>query len=271
MNRRRPRRTGKSGAGYTPGKLDVQVIAGRQPVLEALRHGMVLSIEISATARGPVIAEIERAAMNSGIPVSRTGDWTTQEGARDQGVRARIRPVVPRHDLLKFVESLPSSPPPLLLMLDGVEDPHNLGAILRSAYGAAVDAVILRSRRQAPITETVFRTSAGAVALVPLFEANNLDHCLRELSERGYWSAVADRMPEAERYDRFDWKRPTLLIVGAEGKGVSPLLKKRADLAVQIPMYRELDSLNVSVATAILLFEAARQRDPDSNSSLERS
>lgn len=245
---------------YSAPRDEALVIYGRHPVLEALRKGIVQEIEIHQAAHGAVIKEIEQEAAQHGIRCYRRTFESDTDSATRQGVRARINPVTARDDLPDFVDELDLSAGPLLLMLDGIEDPHNFGAILRSAYAAGVDGVIVRSRRQAPLTSTVFKTSAGAAALIPIFEVNNLEHVLRSFKPMGWWVASAVMNDSTTDYRDYDWNLPTILIMGAEGKGVSDLLVKRSDHLISIPMRGKLDSLNVSVATGILLFEASHQK-----------
>ena len=175
---------------------DEQVtISGRHPVLEALRKGIVLRVEILESAHGSVIQQIEREAANRSISCIRRPLDNVTEASHQQGVRATIKPVEVRHDLLDFIEDLDCSESPLLLMLDGIEDPHNFGAILRSAYASGVSGVVIRSRRQAPLTGTVFKTSAGAASLIPIFEVKNLEQSLRSFKSMGWWfvSAMMDK------------------------------------------------------------------------------
>ncbi|MBU1919733.1 23S rRNA (guanosine(2251)-2'-O)-methyltransferase RlmB [bacterium] len=225
-------------------------------MLEALRKGLVQEIEIHDAAHGSVIKEIEREAAHHSVPCFRRIFESEADSGTRQGVRAQINPVVARSDLLEFTDELNLSAAPLLLMLDGIEDPHNFGAILRSAYVVGVSGVVIRSRRQAPLTNTVFKTSAGAAALIPIFEVPNLEHVLRLLKPKGWWAISTVMDDSAIDYHDCDWNRPTILIMGAEGKGVSDLLVKRSDDLISIPMHDRLDSLNVSVAAGILLFEA---------------
>ena len=235
-------------------------IHGRHPVMEAIRKGIVELVEIHDSAHGTVIQQIEREAESRSIPcIRRSANWHV-EGETQQGVRARIKPIEARDDILDFVDELKLSESPLLLMLDGIEDPHNFGAILRSAYVSGVAGVIIRSRRQAPLTSTVFKTSAGTAALIPIFAVTNLEQTIRSLKPNGWWVSSAMMDESATDYHDLDWNRPTILILGAEGKGVSELLVKRSDDLVSIPMQGKLDSLNVSVAAGILLLEASHQK-----------
>lgn len=252
FNRRPPRNSEDS----SPQPL---AIYGRNPVLEALRRGLVESLSISRSAHGQVITEIRELAANQHIPI-RDEVRPDDDETVSQGVRARIRPPEPSADFEDLEQIVGNRPAPLVLLLDGIEDPRNFGAILRTAYAAGVDAVIFRKRRQSPLTDVVFKTSAGCAALIDLYQVTNLDQTVRELKANGWWIVSAAADPHAKSYHDFDWDRPTVLVLGAEGSGVSPVLIKRSDLTVKVPMYRDLDSLNVSAAAAVLLFEAAKVR-----------
>jgi len=263
----KPPRTGKTARpapalvktppGSSPGLFHIY---GRQPVLEALKLHRVRSIEVSARAHGRTISDILQLAGEQRISVSRVESFSEEEGHAAQGVRALAEPPLVRHDLRRFVQDLPDSPPPFVLMLDGIHDPHNFGAILRTADGAGVNAVIVRERRQVPVTDVVVKASAGAAYAVPIFQVANLSQALRLLAEEGFWSVAAVAEPDAKPYRDHRWNCKTVLIVGAEGSGVSDLLRRTADERVAIPMHGKLDSLNVSVAAAVLLFEAAAHR-----------
>ena len=235
---------------------------GRKPVLEALKLGRVRSIEVSASAHGRTISDILQLAGEQRVPISRVEFLAEEEGHTTQGVRALAEPPLLRHDLRRFVRDLSDPPLPLLLMLDGINDPHNFGAILRTADGAGVTAVIVRERRQVPVTEVVVKASAGAAYAVPIFQVPNLSQALRLLADEGFWSVAAVAEPGAKPYREYRWNFKIVLIVGSEGSGVSDLLRRTADERVAIPMHGTLDSLNVSVATGILLFEAAAHRFP---------
>lgn len=235
-------------------------LSGRRPVLEALRQGLAESLEISPTAHGDTIREIRRLAEKSGIPVAFREVESGETEESTQGVRAVVRLPELKRSLLKFVRALPKQPPPLLVMLDGISDPHNFGAILRSACAAGADAVIVRIRRQAPLTDAVVKSSAGAALSVPIFPVNNLSRTLQQLVDEGFWSVAAVLDPEAVNCWDFNWNSPLILILGAEGKGVSHLLRERADHLVKIPMYGPVDSLNAAVAAGLLLFISAHQR-----------
>ncbi len=239
---------------------------GRKPVLEVLRLELVRSLEVHRNAHGRPIEEILRIADEQHIRVTRVESFPDEEELTIQGVQAFVQPPLMRDDLRRFVRELPASPPPLMLMLDGITDPHNYGAILRAADGAGVSGVIVRERRQVPVTDVVVKSSAGAAYLIPIFQVVNLSQTLGILSHEGFWSVAAISGGNARLYSEYNWNAKTVLLVGAEGTGVSDLLSREADDRIAIPMIGTLESLNVSVATGVLLFEAAKTRFPDKKS-----
>jgi 23S rRNA (guanosine2251-2'-O)-methyltransferase len=149
---------------------------------------------------------------------------------------------------------------PFLVLLDGIEDPHNLGAILRSCEGAGVDGVFIPEHRAAGLNETVVKTSAGAVEYVRVARVTNLVRLIEELKERGIW-VVGVEGGTAASYTDFDFNAPLALVMGSEGKGVRRLVREKCDAMVSIPMRGQVNSLNVSVATGVVLFEVLRQRN----------
>ena len=147
---------------------------------------------------------------------------------------------------------------PVLVILDNLEDPHNLGAIMRTVDGAGFDGVIIPNRRSVSLTETVAKASAGAIEYVPVAKVSNLAQTVDYLKEEGFWIAAVDM--DGQPYDKADLKGSLAIIIGAEGAGVSELLRKKADYIVSIPMRGKVNSLNASNAAAIILYEALRQR-----------
>jgi 23S rRNA (guanosine2251-2'-O)-methyltransferase len=146
-----------------------------------------------------------------------------------------------------------------VIVLDGVEDPHNLGAILRTADAAGADGVVIPERRAVGVTATVAKASAGASEHLPIARVTNISRALEELKSREVWTVGLDeRAPQA--YDKLDYKMHCALVVGAEGKGLHELVRKRCDFLVSIPMLGKVPSLNVSVAAAVVMYEMARQR-----------
>ncbi len=185
-------------------------------------------------------------------------------GVVHQGAVAVVRPLKPwdEHDLLESLSQMTgdaSNDGPLLLVLDGVTDPHNLGACLRTAYAAGVHAVIIPKDRSAGVDGVVRKVAAGAAEFVPVASVTNLARALDLLKEQGIWVVGTDGEAIETLY-RADLKRPLALVLGAEGGGMRRLTRERCDFVVRIPMAERVESLNVSVAAGVALFEARRQR-----------
>ena len=178
---------------------------------------------------------------------------------RHQGVVALVlsQPVLTLEELLA---SYPAKEPGLLLMLDGIEDAHNLGAILRVADASGCKGVILPERRSAPLSPTACKVACGAEQTVPIAVVHNLSQALSQLKDQGFWIAAAVCDDHAVRYDKQAYDMPTVLVMGSEGKGIRRGLLKSCDFYLKIPMLGEINSLNVSTATAVLTFEIARQQ-----------
>ena len=208
------------------------------------------------------LAELRSLAQRAGIQVSTADDATLDklaEGERHQGVVAEVLPRAgdPETQLEEALEAAGSAP--LLLVLDGVQDPHNLGACMRSADAAGVAAVIVPRDRAAGLTPVVRKVAAGAAETVPLVAVVNLARTLRDLKERGIWLVGTDDAADKTLYDA-DLKGPVALVMGSEGEGMRRLTRECCDQLVSIPMAGAVESLNVSVATGVVLFEAVRQR-----------
>jgi 23S rRNA (guanosine2251-2'-O)-methyltransferase len=234
------------------------VIYGINPVLEALRAGRVKTVRVAdrGSAR---LADLERAAAARGVDVRRVSTAELDRAARGgvhQGAVAELRSVatVGLRDLVAG-----ASHAPLLVVLDGIEDPHNVGAILRTVDAAGGHGVVRQSRHAAPLDGAVAKASAGAVLHVPIADVVNIARALEELKEAGVWT-VGLAGEARTRYDEVDLTLPTALVLGAEGKGLRRLVRDRCDWLVSIPMAGRVGSLNVSVAAGIALFEAVRQR-----------
>ncbi|MSR00060.1 MAG: 23S rRNA (guanosine(2251)-2'-O)-methyltransferase RlmB [Gammaproteobacteria bacterium] len=179
-----------------------------------------------------------------------------------QGVVAEVRPLAPwNEDQLAnaLANPLPSAGPPLLLVLDGVQDPHNLGACLRTADACGALAVITPKDRAVQLNATVRKVAAGAADTTPVVAVTNLARCLRDLKDAGLWIIGAEASA-AKRADQVDLKGPTALVLGAEGSGLRQLTRQHCDLLVTLPALGAVESLNVSVAAGMLLYEALRQR-----------
>jgi len=233
------------------------IIYGINPILEALRAKRVRAVRVADNAGGRV-AEIVRAAERDGIEVRRVRPAELDRAARGgvhQGVVAELVAAAP----LDIADLLTGAAAPLLVVLDGVEDPQNLGAILRTVDAAGADGVVRQSRHAAPLDGAAAKASAGAVAHVKVVEVVNIARAVEELKEAGVWT-VGLAADASKSYDELDLTLPTAVVVGAEGAGLRRLVRDRCDLLASIPMRGHVDSLNVSVATSIVLFEALRQR-----------
>jgi 23S rRNA (guanosine2251-2'-O)-methyltransferase len=244
------------------------IVYGINPVLEALRAGRVRRLVVvaggrAATAkRNPAsrIDEAIAAARERRLPVDRVDaqalDRLTRGGVH-QGIAGELDP--PRDHTLEELVALAAPGPPLIVVLDGVEDPHNVGAILRTADGAGCHGVVRQARHAASLDGAAAKASAGAIAHVRLATVVNVARALEQLGELGVWTVGLDGVAPAS-YDQADFTLPTALVVGAEGTGLRRLVRERCDRLVSIPMAGSVASLNVSVATGIALFEAVRQR-----------
>lgn len=237
------------------------LIFGINPVLEALRAGRVTSIRVSARGDDRLTALV-RLAEEQGVAVRRVAaadlDRAVRSGAhaRHQGVVAETAEAA-RVGVEDLVAGATGAP--LIVVLDGIEDPHNLGAILRTADAAGADGVVRQSRHAAPLGGATAKASAGASAHVKVASVVNIARALEELKEAGVWT-VGLAGDAKTPYDRIDYTVPTAVVVGAEGTGLRRLVRERCDWVVSIPMLGHVGSLNVSVATGITLFEALRQR-----------
>lgn len=160
-----------------------------------------------------------------------------------------------------ILSSIPQGKQPCLLMLDGLEDPHNLGAILRTCDAVGADGVIIGKKRSVGLTPTVAKVSTGAIDYVKVAQVTNLTRTLDELKKRGFW-AVACENEQAQDYRQVDYNMPVVLVIGSEGYGISRLLKEHCDINVVLPMNGHVTSLNASVATAVLLYQVYNSRHP---------
>ncbi len=241
---------------YAPVK--TMIVYGINPVIEALRAGRVDAIRVSARGDARLGGVLE-AAKRAGVPVKRVEASELDRAARGgvhQGVVALVqdRDALAPDDLVRGAAGAP-----LVVVLDGVEDPHNVGAILRTVDAAGASGLVRQQRHAAPLGGATAKASAGAVSHVKIADVVNIARALEELKEAGVWT-VGLAGDAAQRYDAIDYTLPTAIVVGAEGAGLRRLVRERCDWLVSIPMRGHVQSLNVSVATGIVLFEAVRQR-----------
>ena len=216
-------------------------------VQEGCQDGPVRTILSEAKKNGTIVSFVKKDRMDQ---LSQTG--------RHQGVIACAAACsyAEVEDILEAARR--KGEPPFLLLLDGIEDPHNLGAIIRTANQAGVHGIIIPKRRAVGLTATVARTSAGALSYVPVAKVTNLVRTMEELKEQGLWFVCANM--EGEVMYRQKLTGPIGLVIGSEGEGVSRLVKEKCDFITKIPMYGDIDSLNASVAMGILAYEIVRQR-----------
>jgi 23S rRNA (guanosine2251-2'-O)-methyltransferase len=239
-------------------------IVGINPVEGALANDpeRVRELLVEQNSKNARINEILAIARKRGIQVRTMGKDQLEKmsgEARHQGVVARYEtpPMLGENDLEGLVEA--AGHDALVLVLDGVTDPHNLGACLRSAAAAKVTAVVVPKDRAVGLTPTVRRASAGGADLVPLVAVTNLARALRTLKDAGVWITGLAGETDQSIY-RVDFKGPVALVLGSEGDGMRHLTRETCDFVAKIPMPGSMESLNVSVATGIVLFEALRQR-----------
>lgn len=239
------------------------IIAGRNSVSEALKSGRPLNkLFVARGERQGSLRELLALARERGLLVQEVEPQRLQQlapGQRHQGVVAFASPVeyVEVEDILAAAQRKGEAP--LVVVLDELEDPHNLGAILRSADAAGAHGVIIPKRRSCPLSTTVAKTSAGAVEYVPVARVANLAQTLDKLKKAGLWVAGCD-MDGREDYFRASLQGPLALVVGGEGRGLGRLVKEHCDFLVRIPMQGHVNSLNASVACSLVLYEAVRQR-----------
>lgn len=238
------------------------VIAGRNAVSEALRgQRSINKILIQEGARGGSLGELVAAAKNKGVPVEIVKAERLDKlapGLRHQGVVALAAPIAFQSLDDVFAKAAAKDEPPFLLLLDELQDPQNVGALLRTADAAGVHGVLLPRRRSCPLNAAVAKISAGAVEYVPVVQIGNIAQAIDELKQRGCWVVGAD-MDGVDFYAA-NMTGPIVLVIGAEGKGIGRLVKQKCDDIVSIPMNGGVNSLNASNAGAVLMYEVVRQR-----------
>lgn len=229
---------------------------GVHPVREALRAQRPLDkVLIAKGTSGPRIQEIIELCRERGVPVRfepRDALDRVSKGVPHQGIIA-FGAARDYADLESVIDGAQ-----LLVILDGVEDPHNLGAIIRTAHAAGANAVVVPERRAAPLTETVDKAAAGALEYLPIVRTTNVSQTIERLKQRHFWIYGLDERGD-QLYDQVDFATPTAVVLGGEGKGLHQAVQKHCDVLVRIPMAGAVSSLNVSVAAGIVLFEWRRR------------
>ncbi len=243
--------------GYEENKIE-----GRNAVLEAFRSGKTIDklFVLDGCQDGPVRSILREAKKHDTIVnyVAKERLEQLSETGKHQGVIAisAAYEYAEVEDILKNAEE--KGEPPFIFILDGIEDPHNLGAIIRTANLAGAHGIIIPKRRAVGLTPTVARTSAGAINYTPVAKVTNLTKTIRDLKKQGMWFVCAD-MDGTSMYD-LNLTGPIGLVIGNEGEGVSKLVRENCDFVASIPMNGDIDSLNASVATGVLAYEIVRQR-----------
>lgn len=238
------------------------IIAGRNPVMEAIRSGRSIeSILVAKGERSGSVVAIIAKAKQKNIPVkdvdSKKLDFLAK-GVNHQGIVAQcaVKEYSTLEDIFALAEERGESP--FIIVLDKIEDPHNLGAIIRTAECVGAHGVIIPERRSAGLSYTVEKTSAGALEYMPVVRVKNISAVLQKLKDKGIWVYGADM--DGEHYKKVNFDGAVALVIGNEGKGISPLVAKDCDVIVSLPMKGKINSLNASVAAGILMYEIADKR-----------
>lgn len=240
---------------------ETENIAGRNPVIEALKSDTPLDT-IYISGNGGSLGLIRRLAKEKGIVVKDAQEKKLSQlagGASHQGVVAvgACGEYVTVEEILDI--SRQKGTKPFIIICDEIEDPHNLGAIIRTAETSGADGVIIPKRRSASLNATVAKTSAGAVSYVPVARVSNLAACIDTLKENGVWIYGTDAT--GSDYNKTDFTGSMALVIGSEGFGISRLIREKCDFMVKLPMHGKINSLNASVAAGIFMYEVLRQRD----------
>lgn len=262
-DRRSPLNTGRAAIEFDyPSEAEsANIIIGRNPVMEALKADREIDKILVAKGAEGSIVKIVGMAKDKGVPIIYSEKVSLDRisgGKAHQGVAAYM----PAHEYVEVDDILEIAKKrgedPFIIVLDNIEDPHNLGAIMRTAETAGAHGIIIPKRRAVGLTETVAKASAGAIEYMPVAKVVNIAQTLESLKARGIWVAACD-MGENMYYDA-NLTGPMALVVGAEGEGISRLVKEKCDYVVSIPMLGRISSLNASNAAAILIYEICKQR-----------
>ncbi len=239
-----------------------ELLIGRNPIAEALASGRsVIKIMIAKGSSSGAAVEIAAKAKKAGVPVQEVErkklDYMTS-GAAHQGVIAlcAVKDYASVEDILRLAEQRGEAP--FIIILDEIEDPHNLGAIIRSAECAGAHGVIIKKRRSAGLTYTAYKAAAGALEYLPVARVTNIADTIEELKARGIWVYGADM--DGEDYRKTNFSGGVALVIGNEGKGISRLVREKCDVIVSLPLKGHINSLNASVAAGVLMYKVAETR-----------
>ncbi len=258
---RRHTKEGRPGP-TEPSSSAKSIVYGHLPVLELLRANprRVEKVLIADGARGSRRDEVYNLARVNGILIERVPRERLDEMAGAAVNHQGIIALTAAAEYAQLESIFSADGPALIVVLDGIEDPRNFGAILRTAECAGVDGVVIPERRAVGLTETVAKSAAGATEYIKVAKVTNINRLIEDLKERNIWVVGASDDARIE-YTAWDWSQPTALVLGSEGSGLHRLVAENCDELVKIPMYGKIESLNVSVAAGVILFEARRQRE----------
>ncbi|MBK0010108.1 23S rRNA (guanosine(2251)-2'-O)-methyltransferase RlmB [Bacillus sp. S35] len=244
--------------------MEHEFIIGRNPVLEALKSGRDINkLWIAEGSQGGSMGKITQLAKRNGVLVQFVPKKKIEQmvDGIHQGVAAQVAAYqyAELDDLFNLAEKRNESP--FFLLLDELEDPHNLGSIMRTADAVGAHGIIIPKRRSVGLTATVAKASTGAIEHIPVARVTNLSRTIDELKDRGVWIVGTDAK-ESDDYRNLDGGMPLTLVIGSEGKGMSRLIREKCDFLVQLPMVGHVTSLNASVAASLLMYEVYRKRHP---------
>ncbi|MEI6287141.1 MAG: 23S rRNA (guanosine(2251)-2'-O)-methyltransferase RlmB [Bacillota bacterium] len=240
------------------------IILGNNSVIEALKAGRPINkIIIERNKHNNHLKDIFLMARQQKVTVQEAEAQVLEkiaEGQKHQGVLAYVSPVEYAEVDTIIALSKQGERQPLIVILEEVQDPHNFGAIIRSCEAAGVDGIIIPQRRSCPITEVVSKSSSGAIEYMPIARVGNLAQLIKKLKDSGFWIVAADMDGQSLWTSKINFDFPVALVIGGEDKGIGRLTKSECDYVVSVPMVGKVNSLNASVATAVLVFEIARKR-----------
>lgn len=244
--------------------MDEEIIAGRHPVIEALKSGREVSrVLIAENINEQSVRELLKLCKKMKVKVQRVAknELSSRVKGNHQGVIAYVKPYeyANLNDIFKRAEQ--KGELPFFIILDELEDPHNLGSIMRTADATGVHGIIIPKRRSVGLTTTVAKTSAGAIEYIPVVRVTNITNTIEQLKERNVWVVGTD-MENSDDYRTLDGETAIAIVIGNEGRGISRLVKEKCDWLVSLPMIGHVSSLNASVASGILMYEIYRKRNP---------
>lgn len=244
--------------------MQIDLIIGRNPVTEALKSGRTIEKLMVAKGSEKGLAKMIAMAKDRGVPIY-YNDKSRMDKISDGGAHQGVAAYVSSYEYCELEDIMAAAEKkgedPFIVILDGIEDPHNLGAIIRSADGAGAHGIIIPKRRATGVTGVVAKASAGAIEYVPVTRVSNVAQTIEKLKKEGFWIAAVD-MSDTPYY-KSNLKGKIAIVIGNEGEGISKLVKENCDFTVSMPMMGSVQSLNASNAAAIVMYEVRRQRDSE--------